>query len=437
MSTIDNQVVKSRLLISTLLITLVFEGILRKLAPNALSIGIFFFKDLLCLLGLFHILNSNLSSISKQSAKVFKVVIILMYPLLLYNLFIDPILILWGAKLYLLYFVIAILMTMAFPPENKNIITIFSKWFQIIIVITVVTGLFQLTLSPQHWLNRSVAGGTLEAFSAAGQLRISSTFSFTGQYSYFLVFASSLFFFFFFFNLKNSKTTLSSALMQIGTIVLLIIGGFSTGGKSAVLGIFVIIVIGALFIILRNPFFALKRLTLPLLFLLFLFPVIQLSYPEYFAAYTERSNNRGGSSEDILVRVIEPFSNLINSSMFGKGLGVMTNGADKVSAYAASIRFDGTWTESDFATIIWEGGFYLVMIWYGFRLYVIFYSFRILCSIKDSNYYSAASFLFAYILVQGLIGTLTIQPPIAIYLWISFGGLISIQKIDEYDSPII
>jgi uncharacterized membrane protein len=64
---------------------------------------------------------------------------------------------------------------------------------------------------------------------------------------------------------------------------------------------------------------------------------------------------------------------------------------------------------------------------------VIFTSIRILFSIKDNHYYSAASFVFAYILVYGLIGTLTIQPVQAIYFWLCFGVLICIQKYDQHD----
>jgi len=426
-----DQAAKARKLIYALLITLVFEGILRKLAPSALSIIIFFLKDVLSLLGLYFILNTKLSETTQNTARLFKILIILMYPLLLYNLFIDPILIVWGGKLYLLYFVVAILMTIAYPPEYEKRFASLSIFLNILIVPAVLTGFLQLNLPPTHWLNRSVGGASLEGFSSAGQLRISSTFSFTGQYSFFLVFASALFFALFFLNIKKLKTTGYYLLIQIGIVLLILMGGFSTGGRTAVLGIFAILGIGLFFIGLRNPFFAVKKLMLPLLLFLFVFPLIQIWKPEYFAAYTERSS--GTKNSGVFARVLEPFSALTNSSMLGNGLGVMTNGSDKVSKYAESIRSTGIWTENDFSTIIWEGGYYLVFVWYGFRLFVISYSYRILRSIKDTNNYSAAAFLLAYIIVQGLIGTLTIQPPIAIYFWICFGALICIQKFGEYD----
>lgn len=433
MNSITNQEAKARKLIYALLVVLIFEGVLRKALP-VLGIGIFFLKDVLCVVGLYFFVQTKLSVTSKKTATFFKAAIIFIYPLLLYNLFIDPILVVWGGKLYLLYFVVAILMTIAFPADYKNRFRFFSNILGILIVISVLTGALQLNLPTTHWLNRSVGGESLEAFSSAGKLRISSTFSFTTQYSYFLVFACALFFAFFFINIKNKKSSLLFLLIQLGILILLMVGGFSTGGRSAVLGIVLIIVIGFICIGLNNPFFALKKTLIPILLLLFVFPLIQIWKPEYFAAYTERSS--GNKNDEILGRVLEPFIQLKSSSFLGHGMGVMTNGSDKISSYAASIRNSGFWTETDFSTIVWEGGLYLTVVWYGFRLFVIFTSFRILLSIKDNNFYSAGAFLFAYILVQGLIGTLTIQPPLAIYFWICFGALICIQKFDEFDSQL-
>ncbi|HSN47374.1 MAG TPA: hypothetical protein VLR29_01305 [Flavobacterium sp.] len=424
---------QARKLIYALLVVLVFEGIMRKAVP-ALGIGIFFIKDLLSVVGLYFIVQTKLSETSKKTATFFKAVIILMYPLLLYNLFIDPILIIWGGKLYLLYFVVAILMTIAFPADFKNRFAFFSNLFAILIVATVLTGMLQLNLPSTHWLNRSVGGDSLENFSAAGQLRISSTFSFTAQYSFFLVFAGALFLAFFFINIKNKRSSLLFYLIQAGTFLLLLVGAFNTGGRSAVLGIVTLLGIGFVCILIKNPLFALKKLIIPVLLLLFAFPLIKIWKPEYFAAYTERSS--GNNNDGLLERIVEPFVQLKNSSFLGHGLGVMTNGSDKISSYAALMRNSGFWTETDFSTIVWEGGLYLTVVWYGFRLFVIFTAFRILLSIKNKNFYSAGAFLFAYVLIQGLIGTLTIQPPIAIYFWLCFGALVCIQKFDEYDAQL-
>jgi hypothetical protein len=421
-----------RRLLYAIIGTLVLEGIIRKLVPGGVSIVIYFVKDFLCILGLYYIASSKLTDAPKQIANKIKVLIILLYPLLCYNLFIDPILFVWGGKLYLLYTVTAILMAMAFHGNSKDKFQIFMGFILLLLILAVFTGLLQLTLPASHWLNRSVEGESLEAFSAAGMLRISSTFSFTGQYSFFLTFASAVYFcnFFLISNLKNQL--LNNRWIKMGIGLLLFIGCFSTGGKTAVLGLLSVMGLGFIFIGFKSPAFAFKRLIVPVLVFVFVFPLIQSLKPEYFAAYTERSGGNGGSNNDIIERILSPFSDLTDGSFFGNGLGVMTNGADKVSSYAAVIR-SSIWTESDFSTIVWEGGLYLVAAWYGFRLFVIFYSFKILFNMKDTNYYSAAAFLVAYILITGLTGTLTIQPPIAIYFWICFGALICIQKFDEYN----
>ena len=214
--------------------------------------------------------------------------------------------------------------------------------------------------------------------------------------------------------------------------MLLFIGCFSTGGKSAVLGLLVITVVGVFLVALRNSGVLLLKVIIPMFFFLITIPLLQTWKPEIFAAFTERSNKKGGSAEDILERVIDPFSDLSRASVFGNGLGVMTNGSDKISSYAAGIRSGGYWTETDFGTILWEGGLYLMVTWYFFRLFLICYSLKILFSLKTNSYYNAAAFIVPFIIIQGIIGTLTIQPPIAIYFWLCFGALLCIKQFDSH-----
>jgi hypothetical protein len=431
-----NYETQSRFLLYVIIGTLVFEGVIRKISPSFLSIVIFFGKDIFCVVGIYLVVSTKLTGASKQVAGKIKVLLILLYPLLCYNLFFDPILFLWGGKLYLLYTVTAVLFPIAFPPDSKNSFVIFILFILLLLLIAIFTGLYQLTLPVSHWLNQSVDGGSLENFSAGGKLRISSTFSFTGQYSFFLTFASAIYFSSFFLA-SNLKTTIFLNKYVIAVIgFLLLIGCFSTGGKTAVFGLGSIFVLGFILIIFKNPVRNFNLFFIPFVVFLFIIPIIEAANPEYFAAYTSRSERSGGSQGDIIARVLLPFSNLADSSILGNGLGVMTNGSDKVSTYAASIKLKTSWTESDFETIVWEGGFYLVFIWYGFRLFIIIYSFRILHSIKDNDYYNAAVFLFVYIMIIGLTGTLSIQPPIAIYFWSCLGGLLCVKKFDEHKAQL-
>jgi len=407
---------------------LVFEGIIRKFAPGALSTVVFFIKDLLCLIGVYYIINFRLTVGGEWLKNIISTIFLLLLPLLCYHAFFDPILFVWGGKLYLLYTVMAVLMTIAFPVEA---ITDFKKWMnfvQILILPTVLVGLLQLQLPISHWLNRAVDGQSLQRFSAGGILRISSTFSFTGQYSFFLVFVTVIYLCNYFFNVDAKNK--NNYLLNIVLGLLLIIGCFSTGGRTAVLGFFSVLIIGICLIAIKNSVFLVKKMFIPAVASILLLPFIYSLKPEYFAVFEKRTKGKGGSSEAILDRVLQPFSDLADATFFGKGLGVMTNGAQKISSYAESIRLY-LWTETDFSTIVWEGGFYLVIVWYGFRIFLIVFCLKLLSRIKNKNYYSAASFLVAYIIIQGLMGTLSLQPPLAIYFWISIGALICIQQFDK------
>lgn len=428
-----------RKLLYIIIFTLVFEGIARKLLPGFLGIVIFFLKDFFCLLGLYYIRKATLSQVSRKLIKLFMVLVYLIFPLLVYNTVIDPILLIWGAKTYLLYVVVAILMTMAFPYNSKIEFKKFINIMVLLILPTVLVAIVQINLPASHWLNKSVDGGSLEHFSAAGKLRVSSTFSFTGQFAFFLLFITAFFFANLFFEKKIKPTFYDNNILQIFLGLLLIIGTFLTGGRTAVLGLGVITLIGAALVLSKNPSSGLKKMIPMILVLLFVFPVIKVWKPEYFAVYEERSS--GNKNDDVLVRTLEPFTSAIEQlsdktpyeMLFGSGLGVMANGVQNISSYASSVRSE-FWTETDFSTIVWEGGVYLIFIWYGFRLFIIFYCFKIWHSIKNKHYSNSAAFLVAYIVVIGLTGTLSIQPPLAIYFWISFGALICVQKFDAIGS---
>lgn len=362
-----------------------------------------------------------------------------MYPLLVYNTLIDPVLLIWGAKTYLLYLVATVLMTLAFPFGKEKEFKTFINIIVLLLIPTVLVAMVQVNLPASHWLNKSVDGGDLSAFSAGGKLRVSSTFAFTAQFGLFLLFVTPLYYVNLLFEQGKKATFSNSKLVQIALGLLLIIGSFLTGGRTAVLGLGVISLIGAGLVLLKNPSFGVKTFIPIVLLLLFVFPVIKVWKPEYFAVYEARSSGDGG--DDVVARTTDPFTRSIDQlaakplyeMILGSGLGVMTNGVQNISSYASEVRAD-TWTESDFATIVWEGGIYLIFIWYGFRLYIIFYSIKTWYSIKNKQYSNSAAFLVGFIVLIGLTGTLSIQPPVAIYFWICFGALICVQKFDAIGS---
>jgi hypothetical protein len=99
--------------------------------------------------------------------------------------------------------------------------------------------------------------------------------------------------------------------------------------------------------------------------------------PDTTVAYTQRENGQLiGISSEIRERVFGSYfakvaKDQIDDDLFGNGLGIMSNGSATFSNYAAKWRFY-LWTETDFPTVLFEAGYYGVIIWYGFRLYIIF-----------------------------------------------------------------
>jgi hypothetical protein len=104
----------------------------------------------------------------------------------------------------------------------------------------------------------------------------------------------------------------------------------------------------------------------------------------------------------------------------GNGLGIMSNGSDAISAYARTFRLD-EWTETDFATTLFEGGPYLIFVWYAFRYYIILQTTRRFLFGVSRSLSLPAAFCQAFVILVGMTGTLAIQPPVAIWWWLGVG----------------
>jgi hypothetical protein len=101
----------------------------------------------------------------------------------------------------------------------------------------------------------------------------------------------------------------------------------------------------------------------------------------------------------------------------------MSNGSDTFSPYAAGWR-NRLWTETDFASTLFEGGYYLAVIWYGFRLYVIALTMGRFIKEISGEFSLPMAFTQAFVIVVGVTGTLGIQPPIAIWWWLGVGTIL-------------
>lgn len=117
--------------------------------------------------------------------------------------------------------------------------------------------------------------------------------------------------------------------------------------------------------------------------------------------------------------------------MFGFGIGVMSNGVQNFSGYAAAIR-DRVWGETDLANTVLEGGLYFVFIWMGTRVAIVLLCLQVYLSIQHSKLIYIAAFAMGYILFNGLTQTLGIQPPLAIWWWLAIGLLIHIKRFEVF-----
>lgn len=421
---------------------LVFEGLIRKLVPAAMGMVVFFLKDVLCLYAIYLTSPLKLPGLSGWLRSYWTGLLILYIPLLIYTAFLDLPLSLFGAKQYLLYVITGLIVPIAFPSDRVEQFKRFASYFSLLLIPTTIVSVLQNALPDTHWLNLTVGGTPMTEFSAGGYLRVSSTFSFTGQYSWFLnaVCAFMIIGFFLPPYDENSSYFLKT-IMPVLLGITLTVGVFITGGRTAVLGNAGCILIGFVLSSWKSPSASIRKGLLAGFFVIPAFWLLHEVKPEFFAAYEARSSGHEEEShnEEIQGRVVDSFLNWtewygdqdVASMLIGNGLGVMSNGSDKISTYANNIRSTGFWTEGDISSTAWEGGIYLMIIWYGFRLMVVYYCFRAWQSMKDYKYSAVASFLLANVVINGIMGNIGMQPPLAIWWWLSVGAILTIHGFEK------
>jgi len=435
-------------LLYALVFILIFEGIIRKLLPSAVGLLIFFLKDIFSVVGLVLVAKSIVKE-TVQSSSIYhlrRYFLILLIPVLINTNFRDPKLALFGLKQYMLYMVIGMLVPLAFTPDRIERFKKFIFYITLTIIPTTFIAVMQNSLSADHWLNRSVDGSSLEAFSAGGLLRVSSTFSFTGQYSWFLNIACVILVIS--FCLPTTPDNVFKKRLKLFLIVFVcinfIIGAFITGGRTAVLGSGLVMLLGFLFAVIKAPQKIITRGLILIAVMGLSLTALRIAKPEFFKVYDLRSEDKKDEThtEEVEGRLIKDTfgwtvwvadQDLI-PFLFGNGIGAMSNGADKISLYAQEVRLKGATTEGELETTAWEGGMYLVIIWFGMRIWVIIMCFKLWNKIQINNTAIAASFLLGYIIVVGLVGTLSRQPPISIWWWLAIGSLIAISNLDRYQS---
>ncbi len=420
-----------------LICSIIFEGLARKVAPPSLDIAIFFFKDLVAVILLLTCLTDSLNTVATRWLRVMGLLSLLLGPCILATAIHDPWLAVFGAKQYLLYPIVAVAVCAAYLPNHHRHFFSLFKWTTLSVILTTVVAIAQNRLPASSWLNMSVGGDDLSNFAAGGYLRVSSTFAFVGQYCYYLnALCYCLPVYFYLNKFFRGPPANFKILILIG---LLIVGTFVTGSRSSVIGNAGILCAAGLLLVVGGGSRAMSKIIIPLIMGIALYSLIQAQYPEFFAAYQARVTGTGEASHSIEMkkRILNGLLDWTDGtveappSLFGYGLGVMSNGSDKFSNYAADWRNGGYWTETDQATTFFEGGWYLIIVWYGFRLWIIIHTLATVLNLYRLEFRIAACFAWGYIFIMGMTGTLAIQPTIAFWWWLAVGLIFCLRCFDR------
>ncbi|MEO0795904.1 MAG: hypothetical protein AAFX93_12110 [Verrucomicrobiota bacterium] len=420
-----------------LVFLLIFEGIFRKLAPGPISTLLLFAKDGICIV---LVLTLATSPPRGQGRKLFgywfAFMAVFSIPFMK-TLFISPPLAIFGAKQYILFPVVAIAMTAAFPPSQIEALKRHFAWFAYSVIITFAVSMLQLALPDSHWLNRGIGGMDLRAFAAGGVLRVSSTFPFVAQYSMYL---NALIFGIGLMLAIGLPKRFPKLLKKIPIWAVLLCYGislFATGSRQSVIGTAIMFSISLFVLLLGNRT---KVFTLAIRLLVVMAVVIgaaQFILPKAFVVYELRSEYSDNQSE-LASRLSYSLFGWVDGlpgappNFLGYGIGVMSNGSEKISGYAAEWR-DRIWGETESSNVMFEGGWWLMATFFGFRLAVTIWVVSLALKIRSSPYFLGAASITGFVIFVALFGQLSIQPPLSCWFWMAVGTAAVLANLHRAD----
>ncbi|KAF0094492.1 MAG: hypothetical protein E1N59_1797 [Puniceicoccaceae bacterium 5H] len=426
-------------LVMALIFVLISEGLVRKLLPGGLSTLYILVKDGLTFLILLMLLRCPLQGRAAKFLFAWIVLGILLVPLVITTALHDPLLAIFGTKQYLLFEAVTLGLLAGFSQTAPLEGTRPYRWMTLALYPIVALSLMQLFLPTTHWLNLSVAGEDLSAFSAGGRLRVSGPFPFVAQYSWFLhvaIYAVTISFVLW----PALKKPWSWLLHPLPVLVLLVIANVISGSRLSAIGSGLILVLGICLVSVRGRGRSLREIAAVLVVGAVALFVARTLAPAAFQAFEARSQyfiEEGEVGAEYVDRADHAFLGWIylyehyQPGFFGYGLGVMSNGVDSFSGYARQIR-SKVWGEADLANTVLEGGYYLVAVWMGFRLYVIVLCLRAFFRLRHSKLIFAGSLVMGSVIFNGLFSTLGIQPPLAIWWFLSVGTILLLEQQEAY-----
>lgn len=418
----------------TLVLTLVMEGMLRKLFP-ALSVAIFLLKDIIIVMMLPLMARMRNDRWSSSLLFLLGTSIILFLPPFLNTFVRDPVLGFFGAKQYLLYPVFAVALIYAFR-DAPDAFSRFILRCALLIYPVVILALLQRQLPASNILNMSVGQEDLSDFTSGGYLRVSGSFSFVAQFAWFLL---AMVFILPTAIVWRPKEGLGKwLLLAIVPSSLLVAGLFATGSRTAVLGAIAIVMAATFFIICTGRTKSISWLISMMGAGVVVLLIVNITAPDVVGTYRERFVNTStfGTLYGIYYRVHDSLTSwtlgfrYYEPTFLGYGLGVMSNGVQSISAYAAEIRNSGVWGETDLKNTVFEGGYYLVFVWISIRMVVVILCILAFFQTQRSRYIFPAAFALAHVCLIGLTATLGTQPPWAIWWWLSVGVVFVFNRLD-------
>lgn len=411
-----------RQLLLLLVLVLTFEGVARKAAPTSWGVPLFLLKDAIVSIIAYYVLLMPRVPALAFFWNAYKILAVLFVLPIVFTGWNDPLLAVFGAKQYLLFPFVGFATFLAFYKAGKETFLGFFRWLGLLVIPTTLLAVLQVKLPHDHWLNLSVGGETLEGFSAGGQLRVSSTFPFVAQYCAFLnaevfIVAMAL--------IRWRERSAVWKVFLLSLVPFLVIGSFITGSRGAVAGNTAIFLLATCFALIRFEMRYILRIGVILAILYLAVYLENLYLPDTTVAYAQRENGKLiGISSEVRERIFGSFFHYASDdsmrTFFGNGLGIMSNGSATFSNYAAKWRFY-LWTETDFPTILFEGGYYLVVVWYGFRFFIIAVTASRFLRAVTGDYFIPGAITQAFVIIIGIVGTLSTQPPIAIWWWLGVG----------------
>lgn len=362
------------------------EGILRKWIAPSISNALFLGKLVFSIYFTLQLIQLNRKKILADNNVILALTGYMIY--LFITFFIGalnygPIIPLLGLTVHIAYFPLFFMIPLVL--KSKNDLLKVLKYFNYIVLLIFILGIYQYTLPSDHFLNKYVNDIGYVA-QVGDAVRITTIFPYVGLSQYFIVFAALISFIQ--FVLKIGKVHIVAVNIILGAVCV-----FMTGARFA-LGFYFVAFIA--FLLLAKPFNVVN--SKQFFRIIIILPVLAIfaSQTSFFQAAVSNFESRisnADNSEDRLIDVFTPFKFSENAGFFGHGLGVTANPSQAFIHNRSNLP--SYWEEESERIVIEQGmlGFIVLVL---FRLTILVYLFKVMRREKDKQLKGLLLFFFIY-----------------------------------------